>query len=218
VYSLVTDVNVTFQNGTFWDSVWHPENMSEAEINSTDITQIVILPIPSYSGGLDLEEPYLVALQYAFDWRISTSLAGEKPTDLGLLDAVNYTFSYYGGDYRPPENFSVPTLNYTLQVDTTGYWDIGIPPPFYGPWIWRIDPARIQGIISNATNPAEVNFDIDITVNVYYQIMTNLATQSGYATVTWSGRWATLQLLHDDDQLLGFRYKCSDIGLRMMAT
>jgi len=218
VYSLATLVNVTFQNGTLWDSVWHPENANPAEINSTDITQIVILPCPSYSGGLGLKEPYLATLQYAFDWRIYTNLAGEKPIDLGLLDVVNYTFSFYEANYRPPENLSAPTLNYTLQVNTTGYWDIGMPPPFYGPWTWRIDAARIQNIISNATNPAEVNFDIDITVNVYYQIMTDRATQSGYATVAWSGRWATLQLLHDGDQLLGFRYRCSDIGLRMMAS
>ena len=211
-------MNVTFQNGTVWDSIWQPEKTNSAEINSTGITQIVIFPAPSYSGGLDIKEPYIVALQYAFNWRISTSLADEQPMDLGVLDMVNYTFSLYEANYQPPENFRTPKLNYTLQVNTTGYWDIGMPPPFYGPWTWRIDTSRIQNIISNATSPAEVSFDLDITVNVYYQIITNRATQSGYATVAWSGRWATLQLLHDGDQLLGFRYRYSDIGLRMMAS
>lgn len=218
VYSLATIINVTFQNGTVWDSTWHMANASPAEINSTDITRIDILPEPSYGGGLDLQEPYILTLQYAFDWRISTSLAGEEPTDLGLLDVVNYTFSHYSANYRPPENLSTPTLNYTLKVNATGYWDIGLPPPFYGPWTWQIDTDRIQNIISNATNPAEVYFDIDITVNLYYQITTNYTTQSGYATVAWAGRWATLQLLHDGNQMLGFRYRCVDIGLRMMAS
>jgi len=220
VYSLRTVVNVTFQNGTVWEPLWPPEDENPAEINSTDIAQIVILPCPAYGGGLDLREHYLATLQYAFDWKIYTSLAGEEPIDLGLLDVANYTFSHYQANYRPPENFStpIPTLNYTLQVNTTGYWDIGMPPPLYGPWTWRIDAARIQNIVSNSTNPAEVYFDIDITVNLYYQIMTDSGTQSGYATVAWSGRWATLQLLHDGNQLLGFRYSGLDIGLRMMAS
>ena len=218
VYSLATDLNVTFQNGTVWESVWYPEY--SGGINSTDITQILILPMPSYGGGLDLGEPYLVSLQYAFDWGIHTTLAGQNSTDLGTLQAANYTFSYYmsGNSYPIPQNFSVPTLNYTLGVNATGYWDLGMPPPFYGPWTWRIDSNRIHDIITNSTNPAEVYFDLDLTVNVYYQIVTLHATQSGYATVAWSGRWATLQLLHDGDQLLGFCYRDSDIGLRMMAS
>jgi hypothetical protein len=216
VYSMTTDLNVTFQNGTIWDSMWHPE--FSGEINSTDITKIVILPIPSYGGGLDLKEPYLVSLQYAFDWGIHTSLAGQNPTDLGTLQALNYTFSYYmtSNNYPIPYNYSVPTLNYTLGVNATGYWDVG--PLLYGPWTWRIDTNRIQDIITNSTNPAEVYFDLDLTVNVYYQILTLQASQSGYATVAWSGRWATLQLMHDGDQLLGFRYADTDIGLGMMAT
>jgi hypothetical protein len=220
VYSLATVVNVTFQNGTIWESVWHLEDPLRAryEINSTDITQIVILPCPAYGGGLDLEEHCLLTLQYAFDWKIYTSLAREEPIDLGLLDVANYTFSHYSANYKPENLTPIPTLNYTLQVNTTGYWDMGMPPPLYGPWTWRIDDARIQNIISNATNPAEVNFDIDILVNLYYQITTDSGTQSGYATVAWAGRWATLQLFHDGNQLLGFRYSCSDIGLRMMAS
>lgn len=218
VYSLATLVNATFQNGTVWESLWHPE--TPAEINSTDITQIVILPEPSYSGGLNLKVPYFLTLEYAFDWRISTShLADEKPVDLGVLDMANYTFSFYETNKHWPENLTAaPTLNYTLSVNTTGYWDIGMPPPMYGPWTWRINTTRIQNIISSTTNPAEVYFDIEITVNVYYILTTDQTTQSGYATVQWSGRWATLQLLHEDDQLLGFRYTCQDIGLRMMTS
>jgi hypothetical protein len=217
VYSLTTGLNVTFQNGTVWESsAWNPEY--SGGINSTDITQIVLLPMPSYGGGMDLEEPYLVTLQYAFDWGIHTTLAGQNPTDLGTLKAVNYTFSFYetSNNYPVPYNYSVPYLNYTLGVNATGYWDVG--PLLYGPWTWRIDTNRIHDLITNSTDPAEVHFDLDLTVNVYYQIFTLHATQSGYATVSWSGRWATLQLMHDGDQLLGFRYADTDIGLRVMAT
>jgi hypothetical protein len=217
VYSIGTIMNVTFQNGTVWQISGHP-NISD-EFNSTDITQILVLPLPAYGGQLDLEEHYLLTLQYAFDWKIYTSLESETPIDLGLLDVVNYTFSHYQANYPPQANTPpLYPLNYTLQVSTTGYWDIGMPPPFYGPWTWQIDAARIQNIISNATDPAEVNFDIDITVSLYYRITTDSGTQSGYATVTWAGRWATLQLLHDGDQLLGFRYSDSDISLTMMAS
>ena len=217
VYSLATQMNVTFQNGTVWQIFGWP-NISD-EFNSTDITQILVLPEPAYGGQLDIKEHYLLSLQYAFDWKIYTSLASEEPIDLGLLDVVNYTFSHYLVNYQPPANTPpLYPLNYTLQVSTTGYWDIGMPPPFYGPWTWQIDAARIQNIISNATNPAEVNFDIDITVHLYYKITTDSGTQSGYAMVRWAGRWATLQLLHDGDQLLGFRYADSDISLTMMAS
>lgn len=221
VYSLTTWVNITFQNGTVWNSLYHPEDMNEAEINSTDIIEIVILPAPSYSGGFDLQEPYLVTLQYAFDWGIHTDFAGEKPMGLGVLEVANYTFSLYSGgnNYPLPENFSVPRLNYTLHVNTTGYWDIGMPPPFYGPWTWRIDSDRIQSILLNATaDPADISFDLDITVNLYYQLTTSGGTQTGYATVEWSGRWGVLQLIHDGNALLGLRYRFTNIGLRMIAT
>jgi hypothetical protein len=218
VYSLGTVMNVTFQNGTVWEISGYP-NIAK-EFNSTDITGILVLPLPSYGGQLDLKEHYVLALQYAFDWKIYTSLAGENPIDLGLLDVVNYTFSHYQTNWSPPPGYLPPIypLNYTLQVSTTGYWDIGMPPPFYGPWTWRIDAARIQNLISNATNPVEVNFDIDITVNLYYKITTDSTTQSGYATVSWAGRWAKLELLHDGDQLLGFRYADTDISLAVMAS
>lgn len=196
----------------------HPD---EAGINSTDIIEIVILPAPSYGGGFDLREPYLATMQYAFDWAIGTSFAGEKTMDLGLLEVANYTFSFYsvGGNYPVPWNFSVPRLNYPLQVNTTGYWDIGRPPPFYGPWTWRMNSDRIQDILLNATaDPVDIPFDLGITVNLYYQLMTSGGTQAGYARVEWSGRWGALQLFHDGNTLQGLRYQFTDIGLRMTAT
>ena len=220
VYSLSNLINVTFQNGTVWESLWH---LDPPDFNSTDITQILILPAPSYAGGLDFGQgvPSLVTLQYAFDWNIHASRAGENQIDLGTLQMANYTFSFYSraNNYPIPDNFSVPRLNYPLQVNGTGNWDTGRPPPYYGPWTWQIDTDDIQNIITNTTNPAEVNFDLDITVNLYYQIMTtNNPTQSGYASVTWSGRWAALQLFHDGNQLTGFRYSWTDISLGMITS
>ena len=219
VYSLGTILNVTFQNGTTWEISGYP-NIAK-EFNSTEISQILVLPLPAYLGsGVDLKEPYLILLQYAFDWGIHTTLAGENRTDLGTLQVANYTFSFYmSGHGYPIQNLSVaPLLNYTLAVNTTGYWDIGMPPPFYGPWTWQIDSSRIHEIIINSTDPAEIDFDLDLTLHLYYKSMTLQTTQSGYATVAWSGRWAVLQLLHDAYQLLGFRYADSDIGLTMMAS
>ena len=217
VYSMSNWINVTFQNGTVWESIWHLE---PANFNSTDITQILLLPVPSYGGGLQFgSSPSLVTLQYAFDWNIHSSVNGENPKELGTLQVANYTFSFYSraNDYPIPYNFSVPRLNYPLHVEATGNWEIG--PLLYGPWTWRIDQDRIQNIITNTTNPAEIDFDLDITVNLYYQIMiTNTPTQSGYASVTWSGRWAKLQLFHDEDQLTGFRYSWTDISLGMITT
>ena len=230
VYSVGTVMNVTFQNGTMWEISGYP-NISE-EFNSTDIAQILVMPLPAYMGsGVDLKEPYLMLLQYAFDWRIHTTLAGENRTDLGTLQVANYTFSFYSTNKHDlmPHNQSeaAPVLNYTLAVNTTGYWDIGMPPPFYGPWTWQIDPGRIQAILTNSTNPAEIDFDFDLTVHLNYKLMTYQSTQSGYtlqttqsgyATVAWSGRWAELQLLHEGDQLLGFHYADSDIGLRIITS
>ncbi len=217
VYSLGTVMNVTFQNGTDWEISGYPNIATE--FNSTDIMGMLVMPLPVFGGGLDLKEHYLLALNYAFDWKIYTSLAGENPADLGLLDVVNYTFSHYSANWPPPPNTPpLYPLNYTLQVNTTGFWDIGMPPPLYGPWTWRINAERIQNLISNTTNPVEIDFDIDITVNLYYKLTTDSTTQSGFATVSWAGRWAKLQLLHDGDQLLGFRYADTDISLATMAS
>jgi hypothetical protein len=218
VYSLQTLINVTFQNGTELSN-------SPYGFNSTEITRIVILPIPSYEGGIGLDEPFLITLQYAFDWNIRSTLAGQNSTDLGTLQVANYTFSFYhansinGQSYPRPYNFSVPRLNYTLGVNTTGYWDIGIPPPFYGPWTWILDLNRVYAATANSTNPAEIYFDLDLTVNLNYQIFTlNHDTQAGQATVAWSGRWATLQLFHNDDEFVGFSYQNLRIGLNMMVS
>jgi len=215
VFSLSNMINVTFKNGTVWESLWHLES---PDFNSTDITQILLLPVPSYCGGLDFGQGVqsLVTLRYAFDWNIHAST---NSTDLGTLQMANYTFSFYSSanHYPIPDNFSVPRLNYPLYVNATGCWHIG--PLLYGPWTWQINTDQIQEVISNTTNPAQVNFDLDITVNLYYQIMTtNNPTQSGYASVTWSGRWAALQLFHDENQLTGFRYSWTDISLGMITS
>lgn len=217
VYSMSNQINVTFQNGTVWQSLWHLE---PPDFNSTDITQILILPAPSYGGSLNFGTGIqsLVTLQYAFDWNIHTST---NTTDLGTLDMANYTFSFYSSSnhYPIPYNFSVPTLNYPLYVKGTGNWNTGRPPPYYGPWTWQINTDDIQNIIANTTNPAEVNFDLDVTVNLYYTInIANNPTQSGYAKVSWSGRWAKLLLFHNETQLTGFRYSWTDISLQMITS
>ncbi len=134
-----------------------------------------------------------------------------------MLNAFNYTFSFGDAkDMHPPPGYRIPTLNYTLAVNGTGYWDLGLLP--YGPWNWHMNIDQIRSILLNTTGPASISFDLDLSMNVFYQITTEDGTQAGNATVEWSGRWGTLQLLHDGDQLLGLQYSFADVSLRMMAT
>lgn len=214
VYSLVTELNVTFLNGTVWTSRY--PDASTGELNSTDIKEIQLYPLPAYMGGLDLPEPYWAAIEFAADWGIHTELIDERTVDLGVLNVDNYTFSFCeAGDMSWPLNYTTPELNYTLQVDATGYWNVG--PEIYGPWTWRIDTDQIQDILLNTTGPANISVNLDLGLIVYYQITTSDGTRAGNATVEWSGRWGTFQLLRDGSKLLGLRYSFSDVSLRMMA-
>lgn len=222
LYSLIADLNVTFQNGTTWDFYNSPFGLNyvgATELNSTDIKEIQLFPFPGYSPGLDLQEPFWAAIEYAADWGIPVNLRGESTLDLGVLNVANYTFGFGDEkDMRPPPDYRIPTLNYTLAVNGTGYWDLGMLPPFYGPWNWHVNIDQIRSILLNTTGPASISFDLDLSMNVFYQITTAEGTQSGSSTVEWSGRWGTLQLLHDGDQLLGLQYSFTEVSLRMMAT
>jgi len=223
VYSLIAEINVTFQNGTTYVTDLNTlpwigaPGAGEGGLNSTDIKEIRVYPFPGYSPGLDLPKPFWAAIEYAADWGIRTSLAGEETASLGVLNVVNYTFGFGDAkDMRPPPGYRIPTLNYTLWKDATGYWDLGTLP--YGPWNWHVNSDQIHDILVNTTGPASISFDVDLSMNVFYQITTEDGTQTGNAIVEWSGRWGTLQLLNDGDKLVGLRYSFSDISLRMMAT
>lgn len=215
VYSLVTELNVTFLNGTVWTSRY--PDASIGELNSTDIKEIQLYPLPAYIGGLDIPGPHWAAIELAADWGIHTDLMGERTVDLGVLNVANYTFSFCeAGDMSLPPNYTIPELNYTLQVDATGYWHLG--PELYGPWTWRMNADQIQDILLNATGPANISVNLDLGLIVYYQITSRSGTQAGSATVEWLGKWGAFQLLHDGDKLLGLQYSFSDVSLRMMAT
>ena len=220
VYSLIAEINVTFQNGTTFVTDLNLPTLGavgSGELNSTDIKEIRVYPFPGYSGGLDLPKPYWAGIEYAADWGIRTSLTGEETTSLGVLNVVNYTFSFgMARNMHAPPDFRVPTLNYTLWKDATGYWDLGTLP--YGPWNWHINSDQIHDILVNTTGSASISFDVDLSMNVFYQVTTEDGTQTGSAIVEWSGRWGTLQLLNDGDGLVGLRYSFSEISLRMMAT
>jgi hypothetical protein len=220
LYSLIADLNVTFQNGTTWDFYNSPFGLNyvgAAELNSTDIKEIQLFPFPGYSPGLDIQEPFWASIEYAADWRIPVNLEGESTLDLGVLNVANYTFGFGDAkDMRPPPGYRIPTLNYTLWKDATGYWDLGTLP--YGPWNWHVNSEQIRDILANTTGPAIISFDLDLSMNVFYQITTEDGTQTGNAIVGWSGRWGTLQLLNDGGKLVGLRYSFSEISLKMIAT
>lgn len=220
LYALIADLNVTFQNGTTWEFYNSPFGLNyvgAAELNSTDIKEIQLFPFPGYSPGLDLQKPFWAAIEYAADWGIRTSLTGQETTNLGVLNVVNYTFGFGDArDMRPPAGYRIPSLNYTLWRDATGYWDLGTLP--YGPWNWHINSDQIHDILANTTGSASISFDLDLSMTVFYQITTADGTQTGNAIVEWSGSWGTLQLLNDGNGLVGLRYSFSEISLRMMVT
>jgi hypothetical protein len=81
-----------------------------------------------------------------------------------------------------------------------------------------MNSSQIQSILPNGTDAVNITFNLDLNINLYYQLTTNAGTQTGNATVQWSGPWGTLQLLHENDTLLGFQYGFSDVSLEMIAT
>lgn len=214
VYFQTEQLNATFFNGTTWTEGYPTV---AGELNSTDIEDIQLEPCPGYGGGNGGPPgPWLATFEYAFDWGIHAGLTGESVMDLGTLEVTNYTFSFYESQNMHLPNSSAPILNYPLQVNATGYWNIG--PLLYGPWTWQMNSSQIQRILPNGTDPVNITFNLDLNINLYYQLTTNAGTQTGNATVQWSGPWGTLQLLHENGTLLGFQYGFSDVSLEMIAT
>ncbi len=86
LYSLIADLNVTFQNGTTWEFYNSPFGLNyvgAAELNSTDIKEIQLFPFPGYSPGLDLQKPFWAAIEYAADWGIRAESHGGRKDESG---------------------------------------------------------------------------------------------------------------------------------------
>jgi hypothetical protein len=213
VYMQSYILNVTLLNGTIWEGSY--PNLA-GELNSTDIEEIHFMPEPGYGGGNGFPGRYLATIEYAFDWGIPASVAGESIVDLGTLNVINYTFSFYEWHDSPLPTKSPPTLDYPLHVNATGYWNIG--PLLYGPWTWQMNRSQIQSILPDGTDPVNITYNLNLNIHLFYQFTTEAGTQTGNATVQWGGPWGTLQLQHENETLLGLQYNFSEISLEMMAT
>jgi len=229
VYSLEFSWNVTLLNNTSWPQ---PDNWpagylpSSGGLNSTDIQQIQFTPLPAYFGDVGISEPFLCTFQFDHNYQISTEVTGETPLDLGMLNVINDTMSSWsastqstgGSDYvkeAQSPNFTVPELNYTYQVNSTGYWSSATPPLYWGAVNWTMSIDQIQSILANTNDTVNIAFNLNLNDIVYYQLTTASGTQTGTASVQYSGPWGTLQLFHDGDQLLGLQYDFSNVGLTM---
>jgi hypothetical protein len=148
------------------------------------------------------------------DWGVRTGLSGEMPEDLGTLDVANYTFSYYVTMDRPIPTTPAPQLNYTLQVNATGNWNVG--PLLYGPWWWQMNSDQIRRTLFNTAEPFNITINLDLSINLYYLLTTNDGTQAGNTRVQWSGLWGIIRPLHQSDELIGFQYDFADVRLMMV--
>jgi hypothetical protein len=207
-YSTGFPLTVTFLNGT--------SLQIQGELNSTDIQEIQIEPTDSYGGVVGLPSPWLCAFQFAHDYQILTEVTGETTLDLGMVDVVNSTAAFISADGElPPPNYTVPALNYPLQLNSTGYWSCWPSSNTTGTEVWTMNIDQIQSILANTTGTVNIAFNIDMTSIAYYQLTMTSGTQTGNATEQYSGPCATLQLFHEGDQLLGLQYNPLTVGLTM---
>jgi len=231
VYSLAFDLNVTFLNGTSWDS-----RSTTGGLYSTDISKVQFMPLPSYIGNAGVPGPFVIAFQFVHDYQVLTGVTGETTLNLGMLDVVNFTDAGYASllgsqsDFTYPANFTAPPrLNYTYQVNCTGFWRLdqsywstlnntGSPPPYWGQPLWAMTSDQIQSILVNTTDTVNIAFNLDMNSIVYYTLYTPSGTQMGTASVQYSGPWGTLELFHEGDQLLGFQYNFSNVVLTLMSS
>ena len=210
VYSMGFILNVTFLDGT---SLENP-----AEVNSTDIQQIQLIPTNTFGGSVNAPSPWACIFQFANDFQISTGVTGETPLDLGMVSVVNSTLSFYSADMPPPfPHVDVPTLDFPLQFNHTGYWNCWGGSPGISSEVWTMNITQIQSILANATGTVNIAFNIDLTTIAYYQLTTPSGTQAGNATDEYTGPCATLQLFNEGGQLVGLQSDCSTIGLTMTA-
>jgi len=209
VYSMGFFLNVTLLNGT---SMENP-----SELNSTDIQQIQFGPTDTYSGSVNAPGTWIATFQFANDFQISTGVTGETPVDLGMVSVVNATMSFLAANepagWSMPQN--IPTLDWPTQFNSTGYWNCWATSKSTCSEVWTMNITQIQSILANATDTVNIVFNLDLTSLVYYQFTTTSGTQAGSATEQYSGPCATLQLLHEGDQLVGLRYNSSTVGLTM---
>jgi hypothetical protein len=232
IYSLQFDLVTTYLNGTASESL----GQTAGGLNSTDIEEIQFIPVNSYIGNAGVSGPFVVTFQFAHNYQVLTGVTGETTLGMGTLNVVNYTMTGYAGDYSSesnftwPANFTVPPrLNYTYQVNYNGSWSLdqsrwytlnntGSPPPYWGQPTWTLSADQIQSILANATDTVNIAFNLDMSSIVYYILITPSGTQIGTASVQYSGPWGDLQLFHEGNQLTGYEYSFSNVGLTMTSS
>jgi hypothetical protein len=231
IYSLQFTLSTTYLNGTTLES-----EQTAGGLNSTDIEEIQFTPINSYIGDPGVSGPFVATFQFAHNYQVLTGVTSEPTLDMGTLNTINYTMTNYAADFSSqsnftwPANFTVPPrLNYTYQVSCNGSWSLdqsswytlnntGPPPSYWGQPIWTLNADQIQSILANATDTVNIAFNLDMSSIVYYILITPSGTQTGTASVQYSGPWGTLQLFHEGNQLTGYQYSFSNVCLTMTSS
>jgi len=223
-------LNATFLNGSVIQvyrtggestpsGVTFPEGHS-GEINATQLKKIKVF----VTGGVSLEGKG--SLEFLVWWAqnrtINTALVAEETKDMGSSKTVGVKMGvasssslqeklWHEGSFWKEfweELWKELNVNVTEKT-STGYWNVT-------DFAWEIDLDRL-GSMLHGSNPADITFTLDISMNLKYKVMTSYGDITGDAELQWSGTWGTLQLLHEADKILIVRYDFSNIKLNMIA-
>jgi len=224
-------LQVDLSNGTsltFWDfgcsslDSWPNFSMPRCDggLNSTDIIGIHLDLLPTLCIGS--EGSPIITVLLTGNYTVHSDLMDSTVVDLGVLNVSQWQDGGVASteDQPPFLGRNYLTYNGAPQWTCTGFWNDyrGFPQDF--PPAWQIKSDQIQSILVNGSDPAVINFNMDIGFSVESRSMTSSTNVTSVETGTthWSGTWGTLQLLHKDDTLVGLTYNFTNINLDALLT
>jgi hypothetical protein len=229
------DLNFTFLNGSVITKSPLPPleelclgkpipDEYSGEFNATELQKITVV-VHGFSGFYLHGKSILKVLVACLEDRIiNVTMLDQEMTDLGSSKSFGGIWgtstSRDGGAPGEPyiENKTeLDELKSSFNVagkaleSSTGYWKTT-------DYIWEITTNQL-GDMLRESGTANITFTMDINMGLKYKITTTSeGNLTGDATLSWSGRWGTLQLTHEEGNISCVKYNFITVKLIMLVT
>jgi len=224
-------LNFTFLNGSvITKSPFPPEdpcllplNEYSGGLNATELQKITV----SVSGFTGFHDEGTVRFLIAClqNRIIDVTLVDQEHTDLGSSKTFGDTWGVcsWNGPPGPVTHEEIEELRAELRElsssfnitrkerSSTGYWKTT-------DYIWEITANELSDMLKGS-RIANITFTVNINMELKYKITTTSeGNLIGNATLSWSGTWGTLQLIHEEGEIFWVNYNFTTVKLIMIVT
>ena len=187
-------------------------NKYSGEFNATELQRITlsIYDFTSDLYGKDNDTVVRFLVAYLRNRIIQVTLVDQEQemTDLGLSKHLGGISSWQSGRLGDPKqgcyNLLLDELKLSVDVtgeelSSTGYWNA----PDY---VWSVTVSQL-GDMLHGSGTAHIAFTVNISMELRYRfIRTSGEDLTGSTSLSWSGTWGTLQLIHEEGKISWAKY------------